>query len=126
MKIMICEGNEDKAKVLADLLNVYQFKLVKVLQGADFVKQVKTHRPSVIILNETFANGSGKEIIQQLRMNSTVGNTPIILISNGNNGEIMDFSGDSLVQLMREPFKIKHLRHCVDRWTLFRSLYVKQ
>ena len=34
MKIMICEGNEDKAKVLADLLNVYQFKLVKVSQGA--------------------------------------------------------------------------------------------
>ena len=122
---MICEGSEDKAKVLADLLNVYQFKLVKVPVGADFVKQVQVHKPSVVILNETFANGSGKEIIQQLRMNSSVGNTPIILISNGN-VETMDFSGDSLVQLMREPFKIKHLRHCVDRWTLFRSLYVKQ
>ena len=41
MKIMICEGSEDKAKVLADLLNVYQFKLVKVPVGADFVKQNK-------------------------------------------------------------------------------------
>lgn len=126
MKIMICEGNEDKAKVLADLLNVYQFKLVKVSRGADFVKQVQAHRPSVIILNESFANGSGKDIIQQLRMSSTVSNTPIILIADGNGGESFDFSGDALVQLMREPFKIKHLRHCVDRWTLFRSLYVKQ
>ena len=123
---MICEGNEDKAKVLADLLNVYQFKLVKLSQGEDFLKQVQNHRPSVIILNETFAKGTHKDIIQQLRMNQTVGKTPVILISNGSNGEGFDFSDDSLVQLMREPFKIKHLRHCVDRWTLFRSLYVKQ
>ncbi len=126
MKIMICEGDEDKAKVLSDLLNVYQFKLVKISQSSDFLKQVQTHKPSVIILNETFTQGSGKEIIKQLRMNTIVGNTPVILISNGSNGESIDFSGDSLVQLMREPFKIKHLRHCVDRWTLFRSLYVKQ
>lgn len=126
MKIMICEGNEDKAKVLADLLNVYQFKLVKISQSTDFVKQVQTHKPSVIILNETFTNGSSKAIIEQLRMNSSVGNTPVIFISDTNNSEAMDFSGDSLIQLMREPFKIKHLRHCVDRWTLFRSLYVKQ
>ncbi len=126
MKIMICEGDEDKAKVLADLLNVYQFKLVKVSQSSDFLKQVQVHKPSVIILNEKFAVGSGMGIIQQLRMSSSVGNTPIILISNETEGESIDFSNDSLVQLMREPFKIKHLRHCVDRWTLFRSLYVKQ
>ena len=51
-----------------------------------------------------------------------------IFISEDNNVEqiLNSFSGDSLLELMQEPYKIKHLRHFIDRWTLFRSLHVKQ
>jgi DNA-binding response OmpR family regulator len=128
MKVMICEEDITKAKVISDLLNVYQFKLVTLTQGEEFIKQVQSHKPAIIILNENFPPKSGADIISQLRMHPILGNIPVILISNSSNANNVydDYTRDSLFELMQEPFKIKHLRHCVDRWTTFRSLYVRQ
>jgi DNA-binding response OmpR family regulator len=117
-----------KVKVLSDLLNVYQFKLVTVTQGSEFMKQAQSHKPAVIILNESFPRKSGKDIIAQLRTHPNLNNIPVIMISNNTDANKIynDLTCDSLFELMQEPFKIKHLRHCVDRWTTFRSLYVRQ
>jgi len=128
MKVMICEENVDKAKVISDLLNVYQFKLITLTSAVEFLKQVQTHKPAIIIVNENFPPKSGKNVLAQLRTNPVLRNIPVIMISNKTDGEKIynELYGDTLFELMREPFKIKHLRHCVDRWTTFRSLYVKQ
>ena len=69
MKVMICEEDIGKAKVISDLLNVYQFKLVILTRGNEFIKQVQTHKPAVIILNENFPSNSGKDVINLLRAN---------------------------------------------------------
>ncbi len=128
MKVMICDEDITKAKVISDLLNVYQFKLITLTHGAEFLKQVQSHKPSIIILNENFPLGSGKDIVSQLRMHPLLNNIPVIMISNNTDANRIhnELRGDTLFELMREPFKIKHLRHCIDRWTTFRSLYVKQ
>ena len=128
MKVMICEDNSEKAKVLTDLLTVYHLRLIRVTSDGDFYKQVEAHRPSVIIVNESFAQEAGKDIVGNLRSNPDSSLTPVIFITN--NGELStefkDLAADALVELMREPFRIKHLRHCIDRWTTFRSLHIKQ
>ena len=128
MKVMICEEDVTKAKVISDLLNVYQFKLITLTQDQEFIKQVQSHKPAIIILNEKFPQKSGTDILSQLRMHPILGNIPVILISNNSDANQMynDYTRDSLFEIMQEPFKIKHLRHCVDRWTTFRSLYVRQ
>ena len=128
MKVMICDEDVAKAKVISDLLNVYQFKLITLTRGDEFLKQVQSHKPSIIILNENFPPKSGKDIIAQLRMHPLLNNIPVILISNNSDANTIynELYSDSLFELMQEPFKIKHLRHCIDRWTTFRSLYVKQ
>jgi DNA-binding response OmpR family regulator len=128
MKVMICEEDMGKAKVISDLLNVYQFKLITLTSANEFLKQVQTHKPAVIILNENFPPKSGKDILIQLRTNPMMRNIPIIMISSKSDAQKIytELYGDTLFELMQEPFKIKHLRHCVDRWTTFRSLYVKQ
>jgi DNA-binding response OmpR family regulator len=128
MKVMICDEDVGKAKVISDLLNVYQFKLITLTRGDEFLKQVQSHKPSIIILNENFPPKSGKDIISQLRMHPLLNNIPVILISNSSDANTIynELYSDSLFELMQEPFKIKHLRHCIDRWTTFRSLYVKQ
>jgi len=124
---MICEEDALKAKVITDLLNVYKFKLITVTKSNDFIKQVQTHKPAIIILHENFVPKAGDTLISELRTNPVSINIPIIFISDKPNfhTKFNNYSSDSLVQLMQEPFKIKHLRHCVDRWTTFRSLYVK-
>lgn len=125
MKVMICEGDSSKARVISGLLNVYQFKLITVTQGSEFMKQVQAHKPAIIILNEKF---SGNNPVHLLRKDPALCNIPVIMISsNAHAAQIYnELYSDSLFELMQEPFKIKHLRHCVDRWTTFRSLYVKQ
>ena len=128
MKVMICEENINKAQVISDLLNVYQFKLITLTNSGEFLKQVETHKPAVIIVNENFPHKTGKDVLAQLRMNPTLRNIPVIMISSNADGQKIynELYGDTLFELMQEPFKIKHLRHCIDRWTTFRSLYVKQ
>lgn len=127
MKVMICEEDTLKAKVLADLLNVYKFKLITLTNSGEFFRQVQNHKPAIIILNENFSQKSKEDVIDKLRMNPVSSKIPIIFITNEKDAEkeINNSGTDSLVELMQEPFKIKHLRHCVDRWTTFRSLYVK-
>jgi CheY-like chemotaxis protein len=120
MKVMICDNSLEKAKVIKDLLNVYNLKFITVTNRSTFYKQVETHKPAIIILNETF---SGQQL-DKLRSHPATRNLPIILISNGKNKQLTD--GDTLTEFFSEPFKIKHLRHVIDRWTTFRSLYIKQ
>ena len=125
---MICEENQDKAKVIEDLLNVYKFKVITLTESLNFIKKVQTHKPAVVILNEKFMKKPGNQMLNQLRTNPVGAKTPVIFISEDNNVEqiLNSFSGDSLLELMQEPYKIKHLRHFIDRWTLFRSLHIKQ
>jgi len=124
MKIMICEGDEGKAKVLTGLLNVYKYKLITLTRSGDFFRQIQTHKPALIILNEGFCNKSGKDFMNRLRTDPIGSRTPVIMIHNGTNG--FEFDPDGLTEMLKEPLKIKYLRHCVDRWTTFRSLHIKQ
>jgi DNA-binding response OmpR family regulator len=128
MKVMICEENQDKAKVIEDLLNVYKFKVITLTESLNFIKKVQTHKPAVVIINEKFMKKPGNQMLNQLRTNPVGAKTPVIFISEDNNVEqiISNYSGDRLLELIQEPYKIKHLRHFIDRWTLFRSLHVKQ
>ena len=128
MKVMICEENSIKAKVIEDLLNVYKFKVITLTESMNFVKKVQAYKPAVIIMNDNFTKKTGEHLLNQLRTNPVGAKTPIIYISDeghkrtGFNG----FTSDALLELVQEPYKIKHLRHFVDRWTLFRSLHIKQ
>jgi DNA-binding response OmpR family regulator len=120
MKVMIYDHDLEKVKVIKDLLNVYNLKFITVTNMGTFYKQVETHKPAILILNDTF-NG---QQLNKLRSHPVTRNIPIILLSNSKNYRIKD--GDNLTELFSEPFKIKHLRHVIDRWTTFRSLYIKQ
>jgi DNA-binding response OmpR family regulator len=127
MKVMICDGDAERAKVLYDLLNVYKLQLVTVNRNLDLFKQIENHKPAVIILNEKFAPKLGSAMIARLRSNPVSKKIPIIFISAG--GQSIDSTklhSDSLITMMQEPFKIKYLRHCIDRWTTFRCLNMQQ
>ncbi len=127
MKVMICDGDAERAKVLNDLLNVYKLQLITINRNLDLFKQIENHKPAIIILNEQFAPKLGSAMLTRLRSNPVSKRIPIIYISAG--GQLTDstkLQSDSLIALMQEPFKIKFLRHCIDRWTTFRSLHMRQ
>jgi len=67
MKVMICEENPDKAKVIEDLLNVYKFKVITLTESLNFVKKVQENKPAVVIINEKFTKKPGDIMLNQLQ-----------------------------------------------------------
>lgn len=122
MKVMICDNNMEKVKVIKDLLNVYNLKFIMAKDDVPFFKQVEIHKPGILILNDSFS----VQTLKELRSHPITRNIPVILISDKDKRNNRISETDSLTALFSEPFKIKNLRHVIDRWTTFRSLYIKQ
>jgi len=128
MKIMICEQDAQQVKLIKNVLNNYKFKHIVPKRDGDVYKMVVDQKPSIIIFNEKFQKEIGDDLLNQLRSNSQTENIPIIYISSKTDlkEKLKRFSNDSYVQLLSEPYRLKFFRHSIDRWTTFRSLYIKQ
>lgn len=127
MKIFICEHDPYRAKLIHDILGVYNYKIVTVSRHNDFFKEAYNQRPAIIIMDEMFVEKSGCDMLARLRKDPLTANIPVIYISNKtcSDDDQQTRPIDNLTQIVQEPFKIKNFRHYIDRWTTFRSLYVK-
>jgi len=127
MKIFVCEQDPYKAKLMQDILSVYKYKVVTVGNQGDLFKQSHQIKPAIIVMNEAFAKSSANEMLTALRQNPETANIPVIYIRNDESIEqqLGPYQFDGLTEIVQEPIKIKNLRHYIDRWTTFRSLYVK-
>jgi two-component system cell cycle response regulator DivK len=127
MKIFICEQDPCRAKLIQDILGVYNYKIVTVSKYNEFFKEAYNQKPSIIIIHDTFAENAGVDMMGRLRKDPLTAKIPVIYISNGSGSEnkVKPTGYDTLTQVVQEPFKIKNFRHYIDRWTTFRSLYVK-
>ena len=125
---MICEQDPQQIRLIKNVLNNYKFKHIIPKKDGDVYKMIVDQKPSIIIFNEKFHKETGEALLNQLRSNPQTDNIPIIYISNDLdlNEKLKRFSNDSLVQILSEPYRLKFFRHYIDRWTTFRSLYVKQ
>ena len=125
MKIFICEQDPYRAKLIEDILGVYNYKIVKVNRQNDFFKEAYSQKPAVV-MNEMFATNTDSDFLSKVRKDPVTSSIPVIYISNQK--PIEDFqlnTFDQLTEFVHEPLKIKNLRHYIDRWTTFRSLYIK-
>jgi len=127
MKIFICEQDPYRAKLIQDILGVYNYKIITVSKYNEFFKEAYNQKPAIIIINDTFAENAGVDMLGRLRKDPLTAKIPVIYISNNsdNDTDIKTNGFDTLTQVVQEPFKIKNFRHYIDRWTTFRSLYVK-
>lgn len=128
MKIMICEQDAQQIKLIKNILNNYRFKHIIPKRDGDVYKMALDKKPSIIIFNEKFHKKTADILLDQLRSDPQTQKIPVIYISNGEDlqEKLKRFSNDSYVQLLSEPYRLKFFRHSIDRWTTFRSLYVKQ
>ena len=128
MKIMICEHDPQQIRLIKNVLNNFRFKHIVPKKDGDVYKMVVDQKPAIIIFNERFHKNAGESLLNQLRSNPQTDNIPIIYISSDLdlNEKLKKYSDDSFVQLLKEPYRLKFFRHYIDRWTTFRSLYVKQ
>mgnify|MGYP005839848867 CR=1 FL=1 len=126
MKIFICEQDPYRAKLIHDILGVYNYKIITVNKHTEFFKEVNSHKPAVIVMNQMFAQNSDTDFLTKMRNNPVTASIPVIYIMNNSQSkEEVTPRFDNLTEFVSEPIKIKNLRHYIDRWTTFRSLYVR-
>jgi len=127
MRIYILEQNQNRAKLMQDVLGIYNYNIVTVNKSHEFFKKAYSQKPTVIIMNEKFADNSGSRLLEDLRKDPVTSNVPVIYIKNDTPVSELFASGslDRLTEFVSEPLKIKNLRHYIDRWTTFKSLYVQ-
>ncbi len=122
MKIFICEQDPYRAKLIQDILGIYNYRIVNVNHISDLFRKAHFQRPKVIVVDETFIENSAHDFFRRLRKDPITAKIPVIYISNHSN---MNNEIDQLTEVLQEPFKIKNFRHFIDRWTIFRSLHLK-
>ncbi len=122
MKIFICEQDPYRAKLIQDILGIYNYRIVNVNHISDLFRKAHFQRPKVIVVDETFIENSPRDFFRRLRRDPITAKIPVIFISNRSN---IISESDHLTEVIQEPFKIKNFRHYIDRWTIFRSLYLK-
>ncbi len=127
MKIFICEQDPYRAKLMHDILSVYNYKIVTVGSQNDFFIKAQNQKPAIIVINEMFAQHSGNEMLSLLRKDPQTADIPVIFIHGDTPVEqqLNQYQFDNLTEIVHEPVKIKNLRHYIDRWTTLRSLYIK-
>jgi CheY-like chemotaxis protein len=126
MKIFICEHDPYRAKLIQDILGVYNYKLVTVNEHNNFLEKAHKQRPAVIVMDSQFAQTPQQDIMEKLRSNPVTSKIPVVYIDSDNQiGTDGTASFDELTAVVSEPLKIKNLRHYIDRWTTLRSLYIK-
>ena len=126
MRIFICEQDISRAKSMEAILGRKRFKVVTVNKNQDLFRQVSLQRPAVIIVNQNFTEDFGFDTVNRLKNDPATSDIPIIYI--GRPGETLTTFksiNHDYVEVIQEPVKIKNLKHYIDRWTTFRSLYVK-
>lgn len=123
MKIFICEQDPYRAKLIEDILAIYNYRIVNVNHISDLFRKAHFQRPKVIVVDETFVENSPHDFFRRLRRDPITAKIPVIFISN----RISNIANESdqLTEVIQEPFKIKNFRHYIDRWTIFRSLHLK-
>lgn len=124
MKIFICEQDPYRAKLIQDILSIYNYRLVTINQISDLFRKAHFQRPKIIVVDETFVEQAPQDFFRRLRKDPITAKIPVIFIKNkSSNINQMEF--DNLTEIVSEPFKIKNFRHFIDRWTIFRSLYLQ-
>lgn len=126
MKIFICEQDPYRAKLIQDILGVYNYKLITVNEQNRFFEQAHSQKPAVIVMDSCFADNSNQNMINRLRKDPVTSQIPVIYISsNGYQDKNEQPKLDDLTAVVNEPLKIKNFRHYIDRWTTLRSLYIR-
>jgi CheY-like chemotaxis protein len=77
--ILIVEDNTDSRNLLHFCLTSKGFNAVTANNGAEGLNMVQAEKPDLIITDLTMPNGSGVEMIRQIRSNPETANIPIVI-----------------------------------------------
>lgn len=79
--ILIIEDNEMDMHLFSDLLQLHGYETIKLKNGKDALKIVKSHLPDLIIMGIQISGRSGVEITKELKAEERLKHIPIFVVS---------------------------------------------
>lgn len=112
-KVMIVDDDLTMVSLLATLLELDGYSVVKASNESDFRDRLASESPDLIIMDVFLKNADGTEIVRDLRDNpeSPLGNTPVIMTSGMEiSNRCLEAGADSF---LLKPYDPEHLLQAV-------------
>lgn len=82
IKVALIEDDQFLARVLIFRLNQEDFEVVSVDNGAEAFDAVKKENPDIVLLDLLLPKKNGFEVLQELKLDSSTNNIPVVILSN--------------------------------------------
>jgi two-component system phosphate regulon response regulator PhoB len=106
-KIIVIEDNNDILDMIAYILEDEGYEVIPSL-NAEPLKDIETHRPDLILLDDWLPDGYGHKLCAQLKGSSETSHIPVLLVSSVVN--LQDLAQKSKADgYIAKPFDIHHL-----------------
>ena len=111
--ILIVDDDDQTREVIVSALQLFGYRVIEAENGADALKQVKDHKPDVVISDIFMPCMNGLEFVEQLvRIN---GRIPVILITGYNPEIAQQYIGTcNVINLLVKPFRLNELQNCIN------------
>jgi DNA-binding response OmpR family regulator len=82
MKIMIIEDDIHLLENYVTELEIRKYKVVTVTDGAKAISSVSKEKPDLILLDIMLPNKNGIDILEEIRQDSKISDTPVVMLTN--------------------------------------------
>ena len=116
--VLIVEDNELSLRLIDELLRSRQYRTLKTGDGLSALALARAHRPDLVLMDIRLPGLSGLDVIEQLKGDADLCDTPVIAISAGDGEEeVRDARRRGCVGYLSKPFSSDALFRAVAAWT---------
>ena len=113
-KVLVADDEPLTAEMLALMLAFRGFEVVCAHDGAEALRQARTWKPDIMLLDVVMPGLEGVDVTRALRSDDELRERPVILISSCDEGEV-DWQGAGADLFLQKPIDIVKLPDLVQR-----------
>jgi DNA-binding NtrC family response regulator len=123
MKVLIVDSSGNYEKLFDDILELYHFNIKKISNLKKIQSTISEFSPLVLMV--AIYTPSEIDRLVEIKQNSATANLPTIAFLAKPSLQKLIPEDLELFEAIQEPIKIKMVRHVIQRWTHFGTLYRK-
>ncbi len=114
--IFIIEDNRQVVKMLTLFLTEKGFKVRSALTGEEGLREIKNHRPDLVILDIGLPGIDGFEVCERIKTDVTLKDIPVVMLTGRDQGNDFDWAMEKRADwYVVKPYEIEHLLKVFNR-----------
>jgi DNA-binding response OmpR family regulator len=118
IKILVIEDDPDTAEMIAEMMRISGYDVVKYDRSTTALDRLKHERPDAVILDVMMPELSGLEVLRRIRVESEYQTLPIIVVSALSlTTDIQDGLAAGATMYLTKPVSYVDLKQAVEQVT---------